>query len=82
MMNNDTIIENLADLETFLLAVEGAALGLQNVAGIALATHNGNGRHFVAVLDDKHQLLLGQWVSDEVFINGQDMVRNGVKKTL
>ena len=82
MMNNDSIIENLADLETFLLAVEGAALGLQNVAGIALATHNGNGRHFVAVLDDKHQLLLGQWVSDDVFINGQDMVRNGVNKTL
>ena len=80
MMNNDTIIENLADLETFLLAVESAALGLQNVAGIALATHNSNGRHFVAVLDDQHQLLLGQWVSDEVFENGQEMVRNGVKK--
>ncbi|EGU47473.1 hypothetical protein VII00023_07334 [Vibrio ichthyoenteri ATCC 700023] len=81
MINDDRIIETLDELRAFLLAVENGLLGLQNMAGVALATHNGNGRHFVAVLDDKHQLLLGRWVSEEVFKTGQDMVRNGVKPT-
>ncbi|ANU35989.1 hypothetical protein RJD38_01290 [Vibrio scophthalmi] len=81
MITDDKIIETLDELKAFLLAVESGVLGLQNVAGLALATHNSSGRHFVAVLDDKHQLLLGRWVSEEVFKTGQDMVRNGVKPT-
>jgi hypothetical protein len=80
MINDDTIIGNLDELQAFLTAVESGVLGLQNVAGIALATNNKDGRRFVAVLDDNHQLLLGRWVTEEVFINGQDMVRNGSGK--
>lgn len=80
MINDDTIIGNLDELEAFLIAVESGVLGLQNVAGIALATNNKDGRRFVAVLDDNHQLLLGRWVTEEVFITGQDMVRNGPRK--
>ncbi|MGR6838517.1 hypothetical protein ACU5DF_05125 [Aliivibrio wodanis] len=81
-MNNDTdIITNLEDLETFLIAVESGGLGLTNVAGIAMATSNKDGRRFVAVLDDKHQLLLSRWVTEEVFQTGQDLVRNGPSRT-
>ncbi|CED56704.1 putative uncharacterized protein [Aliivibrio wodanis] len=81
-MNNDTdIITNLEDLETFLIAVESGGLGLTNVAGIAMATSNKDGRRFVAVLDDKHQLLLSRWVTEEVFQTGQDLVRNGPNRT-
>ncbi|MDD1793229.1 hypothetical protein L4D06_05490 [Enterovibrio makurazakiensis] len=80
-MNNETdIIDNLQDLETFLIAIENGGLGLKDVAGIALATNNTDGRPFVAVLDDKHQLLLARWVTQEVFETGKDLVRNGPKK--
>ncbi|MBE1276535.1 hypothetical protein [Enterovibrio baiacu] len=80
-MNNETdIIDNLQDLETFLIAVENGGLGLKNVAGVALATNNSDGRPFVAVLDDNHQLLLARWVTQDVFDNGKDLVRNGPKK--
>ena len=81
-MNNEAeIITNLEQLETFLTAVERGGLGLTNVAGIAMATNNKDGRRFVAVLDDKHQLLLSRWVTEEVFHTGQDLVRNGSKRT-
>lgn len=81
-MNNETeIISNLADLESFLLSVEGGGLGLTDVAGLALATNNKDGRRFVAVLDDKNQLLLSRWVTEEVFQTGQDLVRNGVNRS-
>ncbi|OED51218.1 hypothetical protein BEI46_07055 [Aliivibrio fischeri] len=82
MNNNDAdIITNLEDLETFLISIENGGFGLTNVAGIALATSNKDGRRFVAVLDDKHQLLLSRWVTEEVFQTGQDLVRNGPSRT-
>lgn len=81
MIKDNDIINTLDELEAFLLLVENGGLGLKNVEGVALATNNSNGRPFVAVLDDKHQLLLGRWVSGEVYENGKDMVRYGVKKT-
>ena len=56
MTNEVDMITNLEDLETFLISVESGGLGLTNVAGIAMATNNKDGRRFVAVLDDKHQL--------------------------
>jgi hypothetical protein len=80
MINDDKIIATLEELEAFMVAVESGVLGLQNVAGIALATNNKDGRRFVAVLDDNHQLLIGRWVTEEVFNTGQDLVRNGPKK--
>ena len=77
-MNNDAdIITNLQELEAFIIAVESGGLGLSNIAGLAMATSNKDGRRFVAVLDDKHQLLLSRWVTEEVFQTGQDLVRNG-----
>ncbi|CAK4075511.1 hypothetical protein OH458_14500 [Vibrio sp. MarTm2] len=81
MIDDNKVIDNLKDLETFLLSVESGVLGLQNVAGVALATQNSTGRHFVAVLDDNHQLLLGHWVTEEIFKTGQDMVRHGPRKS-
>lgn len=80
MIKDNEVIETLAELEAFLTLVENGGLGLTNVQGVALATNNSDGRPFVAVLDDKHQLLLGRWVSQEVFENGKDMVRYGVSK--
>lgn len=80
MIDDNLVIETLDDLEAFLRLVENGGLGLENVTGVALATNNSNGRPFVAVLDDKHQLLLGRWVTKEVFNNGKDIVRNGPKK--
>ena len=80
MSNETSIITNLEDLEKFLILVESGSLGLSNVAGLALATNNKDGRRFVAVLDDKHQLLLSRWVTEEVFQTGQDLVRNGPVK--
>ncbi|HIF9203508.1 TPA: hypothetical protein ACX6SZ_001950 [Photobacterium damselae] len=79
-MDDSIIIETLEQLESFLLSIENGGMGLTNVAGVALATNNANGRPFVAVLDDKHQLLLGRWLSQEVYDNGKDMVRYGPKK--
>ncbi|MCL1114599.1 MULTISPECIES: hypothetical protein [Shewanella] len=73
------VIDNLADLERFLLLVEKGGLGLQGVAGVGMATSNADGRHFVAVFGDNHKLLLGRWVTPEIFETGQDMVKNGVK---
>ncbi len=81
MINDNDIIETLEELEAFLLLVENGGLGLTNVTGVALATNNSNGRPFIAVLDDKHQLLLGRWVTQDVFDNGKDLVRKGPKKT-
>ncbi|NOU51471.1 hypothetical protein HG263_13115 [Pseudoalteromonas sp. JBTF-M23] len=80
MINDNDVIDTLEGLESFLRAVENGGLGLENAAGVALATNNSDGRPFVAVLDDKHQLLLGRWVTQEVFDNGKDMVQKGVKK--
>ncbi|MBD1557522.1 hypothetical protein HC752_11310 [Vibrio sp. S9_S30] len=77
-MNNDLpIIETLDELEQFLVSVESGSIGLNGVAGIALATSHSDGRPFVAVLGEQHQLLLGRWVSQEVYENGKDRVRNG-----
>ena len=80
MIKDNEVIETLTELEAFLTLVENGGLGLTNVQGVALATNNSDGRPFVAVLDDKHQLLLGRWVSQEVFEKGKDMVRYGVSK--
>jgi len=78
MNNKTTEITNLDELKGFLTAVEDGGLGLTNVAGVAMATNNSDGRRFVAVLDDKNQLLLSRWITEEVFKNGQDLVRYGV----
>ncbi|MGO2012526.1 MAG: hypothetical protein ACTJH9_11300 [Pseudoalteromonas sp.] len=80
MINDNDVISTLEELEAFLLLVESGGLGLENVAGVALATNNSDGRPFVAVLDDEHKLLLGRWVTDNVFENGKDLVRQGPKK--
>ena len=77
-MSNETIISTLEELKSFLMLIESGASGLTNVAGLAMATSNKDGRRFVAVLDDKHQLLLSRYVTEEVFQTGQDLVRNGV----
>ncbi|MCJ8351494.1 hypothetical protein [Moritella sp.] len=80
-MNNELdIIDNLAELKRFLLSVELGGLGLQGVAGIGMATNNKDGRHFIAVFDDNQKLLLSRYVTDDVYENGKDMVRNGVQK--
>ena len=82
-MNNEAdIITTLDALETFLSSVEQGGFGLKNVAGVALATSNKDGRRFVAVLDDKHQLLLSRWVTEQVFQTGQNLVRNGTSRTM
>lgn len=81
MIKDNEVIETLAQLESFLDLVENGGLGLENVAGVALATNNSDGRPFVAVLDDRHQLLLGRWVTKEVFDNGKELVQFGRKKS-
>ncbi|CUB04218.1 hypothetical protein [Marinomonas fungiae] len=80
MINDNKVIDTLEELEAFLLAVESGGFGLNNVAGVALATNNSDGRPFVAVLDDNHQLLLGRWVTQDVFDNGKELVRRGPNK--
>ncbi|MCQ8878029.1 hypothetical protein NQT69_08480 [Pseudoalteromonas shioyasakiensis] len=80
MINNNDVINTLEELEAFLILVEGGGLGLKNVAGLALATSNTDGRPFIAVLDDDHKLLMGRWVTQEVFENGKELVRRGPKK--
>ena len=80
MINDERVIDNLEELEEFLLAVENGSFGLNNVAGVALATNNADGRPFVAVLDDNHHLLLGRWVTQDVFENGKELVRRGPTK--
>lgn len=81
MINDNDVILKLEELEAFLQAIETGALGLKNVDGVALARSNSDGRPFVAVLDNKQQLVLGRWVTEDVFENGKDMVRYGTKKT-
>jgi hypothetical protein len=77
-MNNEAeIICTLEELERFLISIENGGLGLTNVEGVAMATSNKDGRRFVAVLDDKQQLVLSRWITEEVFQTGQDRVRNG-----
>ncbi|CAH0535125.1 hypothetical protein VST7929_02786 [Vibrio stylophorae] len=77
---NQEMIDSLAKLEEFLIAIENGGFGLNNAAGVAMATSNSDGRRFVAVLDDKHQLLLARYVTEEVFQTGQDLVRQGPRK--
>ncbi|MBE7213624.1 hypothetical protein MK852_01870 [Shewanella benthica] len=80
-MNNELdVIDNLAELERFLLSVEKGGLGLVGVAGVGMATNNADGRHFVAVFDDNNKLLHARWITQEVFDTGKEMVRNGVQK--
>ncbi|AUI88311.1 hypothetical protein BS333_18420 [Vibrio azureus] len=80
-MNLDEhVIDTLEELEAFLHMIESGALGLESVAGVALATTNSDGRPFVAVLDEQHELVLGRWVSQSVYENGKDIVRNGPRK--
>lgn len=81
MNHTNNVIATLEELERFLVAVENGGLGLEGVAGVAMATNNADSRHFVAVLDDKHQLLLARWVTDEIFKSGQDLVKNGPRKS-
>lgn len=80
MNNEHDVIDNLAELERFLLNIENGGLGLHGVAGIGMATNNKDGRHFVAVFDDNQKLLLARYVTDDVFENGKEMIRNGVQK--
>ncbi|AZG33560.1 MULTISPECIES: hypothetical protein [Shewanella] len=77
-IEND-VIDNLAELERFLLSVEKGGLGLEGVVGVGMATNNADGRHFVAVFGDNHKLLLTRWITAEIFETGKDMVQHGVK---
>ena len=78
-MNNDqNVIDNLDDLRRFLVSVETGGIGLEGVAGVGMATNIADGRHFVAVFDNDQKLLHARWVSDEVYENGKEMVRDGV----
>ena len=80
-MNIDNqVIETLEELEAFLHLIESGALGLEGVTGVALATTNTDGRPFVAVLDQNHQLLYGRWVSAHVYENGKEMIQRGTPK--
>ncbi|ALS33426.1 hypothetical protein PTRA_a2321 [Pseudoalteromonas translucida KMM 520] len=78
MSEEQSIIDNLADLESFLLNVESGGFGLKGVAGVGMATNNKDGSRFVAVFDDNQKLLLARMITENVFQTGQDMVRNGV----
>ncbi|WP_372810573.1 hypothetical protein [Pseudoalteromonas nigrifaciens] len=78
MSEEQSVIDNLADLESFLLNVESGGFGLKGVAGIGTATNNADGSRFVAVFDDNQKLLLARMITENVFQTGQDMVRNGV----
>ncbi|WP_394388864.1 hypothetical protein [Shewanella woodyi] len=80
MNDEQNIIDNLDDLRRFLVSVETGGLGLQGVEGVGMATNNADGRHFVAVFDANHKLLHARWVTDEVYENGKEMVRDGVIK--
>ncbi|GGI71669.1 hypothetical protein [Shewanella gelidii] len=79
-MNNElAVIETLEELKTFVLSIESGGLGLEGVVGIGMATSNKDGRHFVAVFGENHKLLLGRWITQEVFENGKEIVQNGVQ---
>ena len=79
MNDEQNIIDNLDELRSFLLSVENGGLGLDGVEGVGMATNNADGRHFVAVFDRSHKVLHARWITDEVFANGKEMVRDGVK---
>ncbi|MDB2386323.1 hypothetical protein N9W21_03135 [Shewanella sp.] len=79
MSDDKSVIDNLSKLEAFLLSVENGGLGLVGVEGVGMATNNADGRHFVAVFDRHHKLLHARWITDEVFVNGKEMVSKGVK---
>ena len=81
-MNNELdVIKTLEELEQFLISVEAGGLGLEGVEGVGMATNNSDGRHFVAVFNSSHQVLLARWITDEVFENGKDLVRNGSRRS-
>ena len=81
-MNNELdVIDSLEELERFLLSIENGGLGLKDVAGVGMATNNSDGRHFVAVFNSSHKVLLARWITKEVFDNGKDLVRNGPRRT-
>ncbi|CAH7363139.1 conserved hypothetical protein [Vibrio chagasii] len=81
-MNNERdVIKTLEELEQFLISVEAGGLGLEGVEGVGMATNNSDGRHFVAVFNSSHQVLLARWITDEVFENGKDLVRNGPRRS-
>ncbi|MEZ8308603.1 hypothetical protein AB6C66_08510 [Vibrio splendidus] len=78
-MNNELdIIDSLEELEKFLISVEAGGLGVE---GVGMATNNSDGRHFVAVFNSSHKVLLARWITKEVFENGKDLVRNGPRRT-
>ena len=78
MENKLTAIDTLAELESFLLQVENGGLGLTGVAGVGMATNNADSSRFVAVFDDKQQLLLAREITEEIFQSGLEMVLIGV----
>lgn len=81
-MNNELdVIKTLEELEQLLISVEAGGLGLEGVEGVGMATNNSDGRHFVAVFNSSHQVLLARWITDEVFENGKDLVRNGPRRS-
>ncbi|CAH7229169.1 conserved hypothetical protein [Vibrio chagasii] len=81
-MNNELdVIKTLEELEQFLISVEAGGLGLEGVEGVGMATNNSDGRHFVAVFNSSHQVLLARWITDEVFENGKDLVRKGPRRS-
>ncbi len=82
MNNKADIITTLEELDTFLFSIENGGLGLTNVTGVAMATNNNDGSRFIAVLDDKHQLLYSRGITEEVFQTGQDLVRNGSSRSI
>ncbi|KJG39877.1 hypothetical protein UA32_06130 [Photobacterium angustum] len=73
------VIDTLEELKTFIISIENGGLGLKNVEGIGLAKNNADGRPFIAVFDKNQQLIYGRWLSQDVYDNGKDIVRNGVK---
>ncbi len=82
MINNElSVIDSLEELEAFLLSIESGGLGLQGVEGIGMATNNADGRHFVAVFNNQHQLIYGRWISDDVFENGKELVGKGPRRS-
>ncbi|KJF80777.1 hypothetical protein [Photobacterium angustum] len=73
------VIDTLEELKTFITSIENGGLGLKDVEGIGLAKNNADGRPFIAVFDKNQQLIYGRWLSQDVYDNGKDIVRNGVK---
>jgi hypothetical protein len=49
MINDNDVIDTLAELEAFLLLIDNGGLGLKNVAGVALATNNTSGRQCLMI---------------------------------